>query len=79
VLNLADAQPYVEDDGVVDFAGESVDPEVVADSEDPDFAEESEAVGLLSPLLSAAGAALLSDELRSDESLSDELDEDLGA
>jgi len=56
-----------------------VDAEVVADSEDPDFAEESEAVGLLSPLLSAAGAALLSDELRSDESLSVELDEDLGA
>ena len=79
MLNLADAQPYVEDDGVVDFAGESVDAEVVADSEDPDFAEESEAVGLLSPLLSAAGAALLSDELRSDESLSVELDEDLGA
>ena len=64
---------------MVDFAAESVDVEVAEDSDDPDFAEESEAVGLLSPLLSAAGAALLSDELRSDESLSVELDEDLGA
>jgi hypothetical protein len=74
VLKLAGALPYVEDGGVLDFAAESEDAEVAVDSDDPDFAEDSEAAGLLSPLLSAAGAALLSDEL-----LSDELDTDLGA
>ena len=69
---------------MVDFAGESVDAEVVADSEDPDFAEESEAAGLVSaflvsPLLSAPAPVWVSDELLSDELLSDELDADLGA
>jgi hypothetical protein len=58
----------------VGFAAESEDEEVAVDSDDPDFAEESEAAGLLSPLLSAAGAALASAEL-----LSDELAADLGA
>jgi len=74
VLKLAGALPYVEDGGVLDFAAESEDAEVAVDCDDPDFAEDSEGAGLLSPVLSAAGAALLSDEL-----LSDELDTDLGA
>jgi hypothetical protein len=89
VLNLASAQLYVEEDGVVGFAAESEGGDVEVDSDDPDFVEESEAAGLLSPflvspfllppLLSAAGAALVSDELPSDALLSDELDADLGA
>lgn len=69
-----DGEPYVDEDGVVDFGAESEDEEVVADSDDPDFAEESEAAGLLSPLLSAAGTALVSAELPSEE-----LAADLGA
>jgi hypothetical protein len=64
----------VDEDGVVDFVVESVEEEVVVDSDEPDFAEDSAAAGLLSPLLSAGGAALVSAEL-----VSDELDADLGA
>ncbi len=77
-------QLYVEEDEVVGFAAESEDEDVVVDSDDPDFAEESEAAGLVSPFLvspslSVPAAALVSDELLSDELLSDELDADLGA
>jgi len=79
VLTSASAQLYVEEEGVEGFAAESEGEDVAVDSDDPDFAEESEAAGLLSPLLSAAGAALVSDELLSDELLSDELDADLDA
>jgi hypothetical protein len=68
------AARYVDDDDGVDFAAESVEEEVAVDSDDPDFAEDSAAEGLLSPLLSAAGAALVSEEL-----LSEELAADLGA
>jgi hypothetical protein len=57
----------VDDEDGVDFAAESVEEEVAVDSDDPDFAEDSADAGLLSPLLSAAGAALVSDELLSDE------------
>jgi hypothetical protein len=59
---------------VLGFEGESEDADVEADSDDPDFGEESKAAGLLSPLFSAAGTALVSDEL-----LSEELAADLGA
>jgi hypothetical protein len=56
----------VEEAGVVDLAAESEDADVEVDSDDPDFGGESEAAGLLSPLFSAAGAALVSDELLSE-------------
>lgn len=46
------------------FAAESEDADVDVDS---DFGEESEAAGLPSALFSAAGAALASDELLSEE------------
>ncbi len=57
---------------MLDFDAESEDVDV--DSDDAGFVEESEAAGLLSLFLSAAGEALASVEL-----LSDELDADLGA
>lgn len=50
------------------FEAESEDADVEAD---PDFDEESEAAGLLSPLLSVAGGALVSDELESEEVAAD--------
>jgi hypothetical protein len=59
---------------VLGFAAESEDADVEVDSDDPDFGGESEAAGLLWPLFSAAGAALVSDEL-----LSEGLAADLGA
>jgi hypothetical protein len=67
----------MDEEGVVDFAEESDEEDeedVDVESDDPDFVEESEAAGLLSLLLSAAGADLLSEE-----SVSDELDADLDA
>ena len=68
---------------MVDFAAESVDVEVAEDSDDPEFAEESEAAGLVSlflvsPLLSAP-ATLVSDELLSDVLSPAEPAADLGA
>jgi hypothetical protein len=64
----------VEEAGVLGFEAESEDADVEADSDDPDFDEESAAAGLLSPLFSVAGGALVSDELESEE-----LAADLGA